>query len=151
MDPTFWPDVRRLTNEPSGSPGIFLTAGQVGTQPKVSHVAVEHSPFWPKHPNVGLMQMQAQFSMSNVSSQQARYKHLRCALPSEKVLKVSLTLIFLLCPTPYHTFKAAILVRRFSKPKRLHKRLSTEHFEDQRPLKFCGNGYLAWRPYSIFV
>ncbi|KAG0428216.1 hypothetical protein HPB47_024784, partial [Ixodes persulcatus] len=91
-------------------------------------------PFWPKNPTVWLMQVEAQFRLRHITSQETRYLHTVSSLPADVAEELA---DILAAPDPVNPFdqlKAAILDRKTeSERSRLQQLLNTEELGDRRP------------------
>lgn len=100
----------------------------------INHYAVRLPPYWPQHPEIWFLQVEARFSVSNVTSQTTHFSHLVAALPNEVALEVYDLLSNPPTTAPYDALKAAIIERTtVSERKRLQQLLATEELGDRRP------------------
>ncbi|CAN7979481.1 unnamed protein product [Ixodes pacificus] len=91
-------------------------------------------PFWPKNPTVWLMQVEAQFRLRHITSQETRYLHTVSSLPADVAEELADILATPDPVNPFDQLKAAILDRKTeSERSRLQQLLNTEELGDRRP------------------
>lgn len=98
-------------------------------------VAVKLPQFWPNDPRVWFVQVESEFAIRRVTSQETKYAYVVSALPPETALEVRD--ILLKSPkgdTPYDTLKAELIKRTSaSEQRRLHQLLTAEELGDRTP------------------
>ncbi|CAN7944983.1 unnamed protein product, partial [Ixodes pacificus] len=91
-------------------------------------------PFWSKNPRVWLMQVEAQFRLRHITSQETRYLHTVSSLPADVAEELADILSTPGPVNPFDHLKAAILDRKSeSERSRLQQLLTTEELGDRRP------------------
>ncbi|XP_064463799.1 uncharacterized protein LOC135374800 [Ornithodoros turicata] len=91
-------------------------------------------PFWRQNPRSWFRQVEAQFALRHIQSQQSKYFHVLAGLPPEIAAEVDDVLATVSLTEAYDVLKSAILVRlEVSERARFQQLLSEEDLGDRKP------------------
>ncbi|XP_064475387.1 uncharacterized protein LOC135389252 [Ornithodoros turicata] len=91
-------------------------------------------PFWRQNPRSWFRQVEAQFHLRHIQSQQSKYFHILAGLPPEIAAELDDMLATVLVERAYDVLKAAILERmEVSERARLQQLLNEEDLGDRKP------------------
>lgn len=103
----------------------------------VSAVTIRLPPYWERNPAVWFLQVESQFQLSRITSQQRQFHHVVGALPStaaEEVVDIITSFRNNPPARPYDQLKAALLERTAASERtRIQQLLSAEELGDRRP------------------
>ena len=114
-----------------------LQSGPTSPSPQpasVSAVSIKLPPFWPADPQVWFAQVEAQFSMRNITSQWTRFDYVVAALAPEFATEVRDLLLTPPEVDPYTVLKDQLIQRTAASEQRLLQQLFTaEELGDKKP------------------
>ncbi|CAN7978966.1 unnamed protein product, partial [Ixodes persulcatus] len=100
----------------------------------VAAVAVRLPPYWDRNPRVWFLQVESQFHLAHITSQERKYHHVVSALSPTAADEVYDVLSSPSAMNPYDQLKAALLQRtEASERTRWQQLLSAEELGDRRP------------------
>ena len=120
------------------TPEISPSAAVVSLPPaSVSAVTVKIPPFWPADPQVWFAQVEAQFSMRNITSQGTKFNHVVASLAPEFATEVRDLLLQPPADTPYDVLHAQLIKQTAaSEQRRLRQLFTAEELGDRTPSQF---------------
>ena len=121
------------------TPEISPSAAVVSLPPaSVSAVTVKIPPFWPADPQVWFAQVEAQFSMRNITSQRTKFNHVVAWLAPEFATEVRDLLLQPPADTPYDVLHAQLIKQTAaSEQRRLRQLFTAEELGDRTPPNSC--------------
>ncbi|CAM1311072.1 Uncharacterised protein r2_g2151 [Pycnogonum litorale] len=100
----------------------------------VGGVAIKLPPFWSKVTDLWFTQVEAQFSLRNITVQQTKFNYIVAALSPEVIVEVRDIVLNPPKADPYDRLKAALISRTAdSEQTRLQRLLDGEHLGDRAP------------------
>jgi hypothetical protein len=119
--------------QPTPTPPTDMPA-PTPTQPEIARVAVRVPPFWPQHPKLWFMQLEAQFHTSGITEEKTKYNLIVGNLDAQTMTQVSDLLMNPSATTPYTALKHR-LTEQFGETEqsRVRKLISQMDMGDQKP------------------
>ena len=107
----------------------------VNQQPAtVTAVALKLPPFWPTDPTIWFAQVEAQFSIQNITQQKTRFHYVIAALDPEVAVEVRDLVLHPPNDVPYNKLRSELIKRmEASEQRRLQQLLTAEELEDRKP------------------
>lgn len=100
----------------------------------VNRVTVKPPPFWQQNPVLWFAQLESQFVLANITTDETKYSYVVAALNEDMALEVQDILVLPPSTDRYTTLKNALITRLSqSEAKRLEKLLRTEELGDRTP------------------
>ena len=127
-----------MTENNGTTPATGAEAAGTFTPPVVraeaAAVSIKLPPFWPADSQLWLMQVEAQFAIRNIVSQQTKFYHIVGSLSPEVATEVRDIILHPDADAPYDKLKEALLKRTaVSEQKRLQELLNQEEIGDRKP------------------
>lgn len=97
-------------------------------------VTIKIPPFWPSDPELWFAQVEAQFGIKQITTQNTKYSHVVAALSPEAATEVRDLILTPPDANSYDVLKAALIERvSLSKRRKIHQLLHEEELGDRKP------------------
>ena len=121
-------------NNPEGAGLPRETAAPVNVKVEAAAVSIKLPPFWAADSELWVSQVEAQFAIRNITSQNTKFYHVVGSLTPEVATEVRDVILNPDNERPYDVLKEALLQRTaISEQKRLQELLSQEEIGDRKP------------------
>ena len=126
---------RIMAEKTLDSSSLSPSAAQLPYPPaSVSAVSVKIPPFWSADPEVWFVQVEAQFSTRNITSQKTMFDHVIAALAPEIAMEIRDLLLSPPDDHPYDVLRTQLIKRTAaSEQRRLQQLLTSEELGDKKP------------------